>query len=152
MSIDHIINSIRNNKKIHHLDFSLKAKTEVFTDDLFYTLFDSNISMKENIDYLSNSFQEITSIACKMKNLEAVQAMVTNGGFSVNDSDGLGVSVLASACENDCAPLARWLVSAGADVDDASHGLNKFDIGEGHKLLTSVVQELFQVSTRRDLG
>lgn len=70
MSIDNIINSIRNNKKIHHLDFSLKAKTETFTNDLFYTLFDSNISMKDNIDYLSKSFQEITSIACKMKDFD----------------------------------------------------------------------------------
>lgn len=71
MSIDSIINSIRNNKKTHHLDFSLKAKTETFTNDLFYTLFDSNISIKENIDYLSKSFQEITSIACKMKSFDS---------------------------------------------------------------------------------
>jgi len=70
MSLDFIINSIRNNKKNFQLDFSLKSKTETFTNDLFYTLFDANISMQENIDHLSNSFKEITGIACKMKILK----------------------------------------------------------------------------------
>ncbi|MEN8186295.1 MAG: serine O-acetyltransferase EpsC [Bacteroidota bacterium] len=65
MSLDHIINSIRNNKKHHQLDFSLKNKVESFTDNLFYTLFDFNIFMKENIDDLSDSFNDITKITCK---------------------------------------------------------------------------------------
>jgi serine O-acetyltransferase len=64
MSIESIINSIRNNKKNFQLDFSLKSKTEAFTNDLFYILFDSNVSMIENIDALADSFSEITSISC----------------------------------------------------------------------------------------
>jgi len=64
---DHIINSIRENKINHKLDFSLKTKTETFTNDLFYTLFDSNISIKDNIEHLARSFSEITSLSCKHK-------------------------------------------------------------------------------------
>lgn len=59
------IDSIQTNKKNHNLDFSLKTKTEAFTDDLFYTLFDSNKLIKNNIEHLSNSFCELTEIACK---------------------------------------------------------------------------------------
>ncbi|MCF6224265.1 MAG: serine O-acetyltransferase [Flavobacteriaceae bacterium] len=70
MQLDYIINSIRKNKQIFKLDFSLKSKTESFTNDLFYTLFDTNISMKENIGHLTKSFQEITDIACTMKNFD----------------------------------------------------------------------------------
>ncbi len=65
MSKDSIIQSIRSNKKHYCIDFSLKAKTETFTNDLFYILFDSKISMTENIDSLAKLFSEITSISCK---------------------------------------------------------------------------------------
>lgn len=64
MSIDSVIQSIQNNKKKHKLDFSLKTKTEVFTDDLFYTLFDAKTSIKNNIDNLKSQFIEITNLAC----------------------------------------------------------------------------------------
>jgi len=64
MSIDNIIQSIRENKKNYQLDFSLKLKTEAFTNDLFYILFDSKISLTKNIDTLAKTFKEITSISC----------------------------------------------------------------------------------------
>jgi len=64
MSIDTIIQNIQKNKQKHSLDFSLKAKTEVFTNDLFYILFDSQISLPKNIDALAKKFREITSISC----------------------------------------------------------------------------------------
>jgi len=67
MDIEKIIKSIQSNKKIYHLDFNLKTKTESFTNDLFYTLFDSNMAMKDNIGHLSKSFQGITDISCKHK-------------------------------------------------------------------------------------
>lgn len=70
MHIDHIIQSIRNNKTNHNLDFSLKSKTEDFTNDLYSTLFDTNISMKDNIDHLSKSFKEISKTSCKKNNLD----------------------------------------------------------------------------------
>lgn len=67
MDIEKIIKSIQSNKKIYHLDFNLKTKTESFTNDLFYTLFDSNMTMIDNIGHLSKSFQGITDISCKHK-------------------------------------------------------------------------------------
>ena len=67
MDIEKIIKSIQRNKKIYHLDFNLKTKTESFTNDLFYTLFDSNMTMIDNIGHLSKSFQGITDISCKHK-------------------------------------------------------------------------------------
>ncbi len=64
MSIEKTIQSINNNKRNHLIDFSLKEKTENFTNNLFYILFDSTISLKENMDTLAKSFSEITSISC----------------------------------------------------------------------------------------
>jgi len=67
MNIENIIQSIHSNKKKYYLDLNLKTKTETFTNDLFYTLFDSNITMKDNIGHLTKSFQDITDISCKHK-------------------------------------------------------------------------------------
>lgn len=64
MSLDIIIKKIQSHKKRPNLDFSLKKKTEYFTDHLFYTLFDANVSVEENIIKLGHDFDEITSIAC----------------------------------------------------------------------------------------
>lgn len=64
MSLDSIIKKIEAHKKRPNLDFSLKRKTEIFTDKLFYTLFDANISVAQNIKQLGQDFDEITTIAC----------------------------------------------------------------------------------------
>jgi len=64
MPLDSIIKKIQAHKKRPNLDFSLKRKTELFTDNLFYTLFDANISVTDNIQQLGQDFDEITSIAC----------------------------------------------------------------------------------------
>jgi len=64
MSLNSIIKKIEVHKKRPNLDFSLKRKTEAFTDNLFYTLFDANISVAENIKQLGKDFDEITTIAC----------------------------------------------------------------------------------------
>lgn len=71
MSIKNIIQSIQANKQTYHLDFSLKEKTEAFTNDLFYILFDSNVSLIKNIDALAKSFNEITSISCSHKGFDS---------------------------------------------------------------------------------
>ena len=60
MSIDKIIQSIRNNKQNHLVDFRLKSRTEDFCNDLFHILFDSKISVSENINTLAESFQDIS--------------------------------------------------------------------------------------------
>jgi len=64
MPLESIIKKIQAHKKRPNLDFSLKRKTDIFTDNLFYTLFDANISVTENIKKLSQDFDEITTIAC----------------------------------------------------------------------------------------
>ena len=64
MFLDSIIKKIQSHKKSHNLDFSLKTKTETFTDKLFYTLFDANISVAKSIKELGENFDKITSIAC----------------------------------------------------------------------------------------
>ncbi len=74
MSIQRISESIRSNKQVYHLDFSLKQKTEVFTNDLFYILFDTNTTLAENIDSLAASFKEITNVSCKNDHFDYHQA------------------------------------------------------------------------------
>jgi serine O-acetyltransferase len=62
---DRIILKITSNKSKPHLDFNLKYKTEAFTNNLFYTLFDANACVKKNIEQLKVDFDEIYKLACK---------------------------------------------------------------------------------------
>jgi len=59
----YIIDKIINNKIRPHLSFSLKNKTEKFTTNLFYTLFDAKACVENNITQLENDFNEIYEIA-----------------------------------------------------------------------------------------
>ena len=64
MSLDDIIQKITSNRVTPHLDFSVKHKTETFTDNLFHTLFDARSCVAENIDQLTQQFEEIYDLAC----------------------------------------------------------------------------------------
>ena len=59
-----IINKIMSSKNRPSLNFSLKNKTEKFTDSLFQTLFDDNTCVAENIEQLEIDFDEIYKLAC----------------------------------------------------------------------------------------
>ncbi len=59
-----IIDKIILSKSRPHLNFSLKYKTEKFTNNLFYTLFDAKACVSENIKKLEEDFQEIYTLAC----------------------------------------------------------------------------------------
>jgi len=59
----YIIDKIINNKTKPHLNFSLKNKTEKFTNNLFYTLFDAKACVAKNIIQLESDFKEIYEIA-----------------------------------------------------------------------------------------
>lgn len=64
MTKETIIQKIISNKNRPHLDFSLKDKTEKFTTNLFYTLFDANTCVAKNIEQLEIDFKEIYNLAC----------------------------------------------------------------------------------------
>ncbi|RXP60334.1 serine acetyltransferase [Lutibacter sp. HS1-25] len=59
-----IIDQIISNKKNQNLDFSLKTKTENFTNNLFHMLFDSKVSVETAVDQLERDFSEIFELAC----------------------------------------------------------------------------------------
>lgn len=59
-----IIKELKAHKKQPYLDYRLKRNTEVFTDTLFYTLFDINTSVETNIDILESQFDELINLAC----------------------------------------------------------------------------------------
>jgi len=60
---NYIIDKIITNKKRPHLNFTLKNKTELFTTNLFYTLFDAKACVAKNIKQLEENFNEIYEIA-----------------------------------------------------------------------------------------
>lgn len=64
MTKDSIIKKIISNRATPRLDFSIKHKTEQFTDDLFYTLFDAESCVETNINKLEVLFSEIYQLAC----------------------------------------------------------------------------------------
>ncbi len=60
---ENIIHKIIESKNKPQLNFSLKRKTETFTNNLFYTLFDSNACIEKNIEQLESDFKEIYNLA-----------------------------------------------------------------------------------------
>ncbi|MEA1785319.1 serine O-acetyltransferase EpsC [Arenibacter sp. GZD96] len=59
-----IIEQINEHKKQPNLKYRLKRKTETFTDLLFYTLFDSETPVDENLSELAIQFDELVTLAC----------------------------------------------------------------------------------------
>jgi len=59
-----IIQKINLHKKQPNLRFRLKKRVEEFTDILFYTLFDIETPVAENLDTLEIIFDELVELAC----------------------------------------------------------------------------------------
>lgn len=59
-----IIEEIRKHKQLPNLKFRIKEKTEIFTKNLFYVLFDQDTPVKENIDLLEKDFVELADLVC----------------------------------------------------------------------------------------
>jgi len=62
---EQIIQNFSALKSHSSINYGIKTKTETFTEQLFYTLFDSNAPLDQSIDELEKSFKEISVIACK---------------------------------------------------------------------------------------
>ena len=60
-----IIQNINELKSHFSINYSIKTKTETFTEKLFYTLFDANAPLEESVDGLEILFREIAAISCK---------------------------------------------------------------------------------------
>lgn len=65
MSREEIIQNISAHKSHLTINYSIKTKTEAFTEQLFYTLFDSNAPLEQSINALEQQFKEIAKIACQ---------------------------------------------------------------------------------------
>lgn len=59
-----IIEKIKEHKKQPNLRYELKERTEVFTNLLFYTLFDIETEVASNLEKLENEFEAIVDLAC----------------------------------------------------------------------------------------
>ena len=59
-----IINDIIKQKELSNLRFKIKDKTETFTRNLFYTLFDQDTSVNDNIETMAVDFQELADLVC----------------------------------------------------------------------------------------
>lgn len=59
-----IIQAITDQKRLPHLKFEIKEKTEIFTKKLFYTLFDQGTPVGKNIPELAGDFQELADLVC----------------------------------------------------------------------------------------
>ncbi|WP_394748770.1 serine O-acetyltransferase [Spongiimicrobium salis] len=59
-----IVRKINQHKKQPNLRFKLKEKVEAFTNRLFYTLFDIDTPVEENLDLLEREFQHLVELAC----------------------------------------------------------------------------------------
>lgn len=64
MEISKIIEKIQEQKKLPHLKYIIREKTEKFTQLLFYTLFDEDTPVESNIAKLEKEFQELVELVC----------------------------------------------------------------------------------------
>lgn len=64
--MDHqeIIKQITAQKKFTNLRFKIKVKAEAFTRNLFYTLFDKDTPVENNLDKLAVDFKELGDLVC----------------------------------------------------------------------------------------
>ncbi|MEM9143920.1 MAG: serine O-acetyltransferase EpsC [Bacteroidota bacterium] len=60
-----IIEQINRHKKHPNLRYALKEKVEAFTDHLFYTLFDIDTPVAENLVLLEKEFDTLIDLACQ---------------------------------------------------------------------------------------
>ena len=59
-----IIQAIIEKKKVPNLKFKIRDKTDAFTKNLFYTLFDDDTPVEENIAQLEADFRELADLVC----------------------------------------------------------------------------------------
>ncbi|APG59602.1 serine O-acetyltransferase EpsC [Christiangramia salexigens] len=64
MKIEEIIKQIEDQKNLPNLNFSIKEKTEAFTHKLFYTLFDKQTPVKDNLMELGMDFEVLAKLVC----------------------------------------------------------------------------------------
>ena len=64
MNLETVIKEIKNNKKLPNLKFEIKERTEAFTKHLFYTLFDEDTEVEENIKKLGQEFETLADLVC----------------------------------------------------------------------------------------
>lgn len=59
-----IIEAIKKQKKLPNLKYSIKEKTEAFTRGLFFTLFDQDTAVDDNLERLGKDFEELADLVC----------------------------------------------------------------------------------------
>lgn len=59
-----IIEKITSQKQLPNLRFIIKEKAEAFTNHLFYTLFDRDTAVEENLEQLAGEFKELADMVC----------------------------------------------------------------------------------------
>jgi serine O-acetyltransferase len=64
MNHEDIIKQITAQKKNTILRFRIKTKAEAFTQNLFYTLFDKDTPVEDNLDKLAADFKELGDLVC----------------------------------------------------------------------------------------
>lgn len=64
MKMKEIITSIEEQKNLPNLNFSIKEKSEDFIKKLFYTLFDNQTPVKENLEELGKDFEVLANLVC----------------------------------------------------------------------------------------
>ncbi len=64
MNYQEIIKQIKIQKQLPNLRFRIKEKAEAFTQNLFYTLFDQDTPVEENLEKLAIDFKELGDLVC----------------------------------------------------------------------------------------
>ncbi|EAR15661.1 MULTISPECIES: serine O-acetyltransferase EpsC [Robiginitalea] len=100
MDKNEIIRSIEAHKDNPALKFRLKRRSEEFTDRLFLTLFDQETPVKENLEQLEQSFEELVELACWEKDKPCSEVWAQYVGLLPEILEKLNLDARAiSACD-----------------------------------------------------
>jgi len=64
MSDEDIIKKIKEQKQFPNLRYKIREKTTAFTHRLFYTLFDEDTPVEENMEGMGRDFEELSKLVC----------------------------------------------------------------------------------------
>lgn len=142
-----VIDQIINQKQLPNLRFRIKEKTETFTKNLFYTLFDADTAVKENLEQLALDFEQLADLVCWEPQKKCRQIWVEYCGKLPEILNKLNKDALAIA-END--PAANsveevYLSYPGffaIAIYRLSHELNKSGLPLVPRLMTECAHKL----------
>ncbi len=159
MSHKEIIQTIKEQKHLLNLRYTVKVKTEAFTRLLFYALFDEATPLEETLENLEKEFKEIVNLVCQrsdksceemwnlyLESLPEILVKLNKDAVSIVENDPA-----ANSLEEVYLAYPGFFAIA---VYRLAHELNKFKLPLVPRLMTECAHKLtgVDINPRAEIG